>query len=99
LACSATAVTKTTLGIIQLLFKYFTASFLKHLTTQMLIMSNFPKSIVGCTKGPHKPHAVHVFETLGLQLTNPCYVEFNAKNRSWCLEGRDWSKWWYEAKW
>jgi len=45
--CSATAGTKTALGIIQLWFKYFAASFFKTLENEMLIIRKFPKSIAG----------------------------------------------------
>jgi len=32
----------------------------------MLIISKFPKSIAGRTKGPRGPHAARMFETPGL---------------------------------
>ena len=58
MVCSATAGTKTALGIIQLWFQYFAASFFKALGNEILIIWKFPKSTAG-----------RVFETPAL---HPC---------------------------
>jgi len=57
MVCSATAGTKTALGIIQLWFNYLAASFFKTRGNEMLILWKFPKSIAGRMKGPRRPHA------------------------------------------
>jgi len=53
--CIATALTKTALGIIQLWFNYFGASFFKALGNVNVNYLKIPKSIAGRTKGPCGP--------------------------------------------
>jgi len=61
LVCSATAATTTALGIIQLWFNYFVASFFKALGNVNVHYLKFPKKHRG-------PHADRVFETPALTL-------------------------------
>jgi len=54
---------KTALGIIQLWFIHFAASFIKALGNVNVNIWNFTKIIAGRTKRPRGPHAACVFET------------------------------------
>jgi len=55
--CSATAVTKTALGIIQLWFNYFAASFFMALGNVNVSHLKIPKKYRGRTKGHRGSHA------------------------------------------
>jgi len=48
--------------------------FSKHLSTEMLIICQFPKSIAGRTKGPRGPHAARMFETPGLNASTKIII-------------------------
>jgi len=67
LVCSATAMTKTALSIIQLWFNHFAAFFSRRLTMWMLIIWKSSISIAGHTKSPRGPHAARVLEPPGIE--------------------------------
>jgi len=62
LVCRATAGTKTVLGIIQLWFNYFVASFFKAFGNVNVNYLKIPKNYRG-------PHAARAFETLRLRVS------------------------------
>jgi len=68
LVCSSTVVMKTALGIIQVWFNYFAASFFKALGNLNANYWNFPAYVAGRTKGPRGPHAAR-----GPRVWDPCF--------------------------